>query len=243
MPRRQSLYRLAIGYAMGVASTVLVGVIVFAVNGSTTETPTLHQDFTGDSAGTVDRADSGQLFRYNSNGTPGADLRVDDGRLTNTADSDAPAAGYVSVDLGQPVTRLSGTYQFSEGTSRNGAVGFLVRTDLPPPMPVGPFVLTSPCHLAVNREKFDFGVANDGKIELVATEHFDPPLEFNKQYTTSIELDYTNGIARIDGPDGRTFVYRDPRITMNRGSIGSFEVYQQQASADDRGSFSSISAS
>jgi hypothetical protein len=228
---------------MGVVSAALVGALVFVFTGSTAETPTVHQDFTRSSAGTVDRADSGQLFSYSSNGTDGANLQVVNGRLTNTATGDSAAAGYVSVDLGKPVTKLSGTYQFSAGTSRIGAVGFLVRTDLPPPMPVGPFVLTSPCHLAVNRDKFDFGVANDGKIEVIATERFDPPLEFDKQYSTSVELDYSNGIARIEGPDGRTFVYSDPRITINRGSIASFEVYQQKASADDRAAFSAISAS
>jgi hypothetical protein len=171
--------------------------------------------------------------------------KIVDGTLTNGADGDDPAAGYMSVDLGKSVTAMMTSYKFPErtGTTNGGAVGMLIRTDVPPPVPVGQFHLTSPAHLAISRFQMNFGVVNGDTITNIASERFDQPLDSGKLYTTTMELDYKNGVARVEGPDGRTHVYSDPRITINRGNVASFEVYQQNADSDDRPAITMVGAS
>lgn len=232
------------GFVAGALSAVLV---MWGLSWTSREggesSAILQQDFSAaDSAG-VERADTGQRWVRASNGVPGAALEVIDGRLTNTADSAGPAAGYLSADLGKPVTKISGTFQFAEGSTRDGSAAFAVFMDMMPTTPVGQSTFTSPCHLVVTPLKFDFGVANDGVITVLRTGEFAEPLEFGKDYRASVELDYENSIARIDAPDGRTYSVTDPRISINRADIATYEVYQQAANSDDRASFQAVAAS
>lgn len=232
------------GFVAGVLTAVLV---VWGLSWASREdgesSPVLQQDFSAaDSAG-LERADTGQRWVRASNGVPGAGLEIIDGRLTNTADSEGPAAGYISADLGVPVTKLSGSFQFAEGSTRDGSAAFAVFMEMLPTTPVGQSTFTSPCHLVVTPLKFDFGVANDGVITVLRTGEFAEPLEFAKNYHASVELDYENSIARIDAPDGRTYSVTDPRISINRANIATYEVYQQAAKSDDRASFQTVAAS
>lgn len=234
----------SVGFVLGMLSTALVAAGVYVTTRPSEEPgPTVHQDFTRLAAGVTERADTGQMWINTDNGTRGARLEVIDQRLTNTAATRAPAAGYASVELSQPVTSLTATYEFAPGSTDGGAVGLLIRTDVPAPLPGGAFRFTSPAHLAVSRQRMDFGVANTGQVAVIASEQFAKPLEFGKVYTTRIELDYIDSLARVEGPDGITYVYSDPRIRINRGNVASIEVFQQNSATDDRAAFSSVSVS
>lgn len=244
MLSRPTLVPALTGYLLGVLSVALVAGIVFAVNrylGG--EEFTIHQSFDSAPDGTASTADSGQQWLNTANNNPGAGLTVRDGRLTNTAVEPRPAAGYLSAKLDRSVTKIQVSFEFAPGTTENGSAAVLVRTEMPPEHSPGRSTLTSPCHLVITRSKLDFGVANNGVITVLGTQRFAEELEYDRNYTATIELDYRSGVARVEGPDGGTYVYLDPRITSNRGSAVSFEVYQQTASTDDRARFSFVGAS
>lgn len=242
---RRTLVPVAVGFVMGMVTTALVAASVYAVirHDDTSERPTVYHDFTRSAAGVVERADTGQRWINTDNGTRGARLEIVDNKLTNTAATLAPAAGYTSVELSQPVTTMTATYEFSSGSTSGGAVGLLIRTDVPAPLPSGEFRFTSPAHLAVSRNRMDFGVANNGQVAIISSEQFAQPLAVGKLYTTRVELDYVDSLARVEGPDGKTYVYSDPRIRINRGNVASFEVFQQISKTDDRAAFSAVSVS
>ncbi|QZY47785.1 hypothetical protein [Mycolicibacterium austroafricanum] len=241
---RSRLSALLVGFAAGALCAALVMVGGSRLFGEPAESvPTLHQDFGAAGSSGVRQADSGQRWAAASNDVTGAALQTIDGRLTNSAESASPAAGYLSADLGVPVTEMAGTFEFSEGSTRDGSVAFAVFLDPMPETPVGRSTFTSPCHLVITPLKFDFGVANDGVITVLSSEQFSEPLDFGKPYHAGVELDYTNSLARINAPDGRSYVVSDPRIALNRANVATFEVYQQNANTDDRASFRTVSAS
>lgn len=232
------------GFLAGAVCAVLALVGVPALlHSPDAKGPVLHQDFGAPNSSGVRRADTGQTWAAASNGVAGADLKVIDGRLTNTSDEAGPAAGYLSADLGKPVTTMSGTFEFAPGSTHDGSVAFAVFLTPMPATPEGRSTFTSPCHLVITPYKFDFAVANDGVITILSTETFATPLEYGAVHEARVELDYDHSLARIDAPDGRSFVVSDRRIALNRANVATFEVYQQNAKTDDRASFRTVSAS
>jgi hypothetical protein len=239
-----SLRRMLPGFALGVASSLLVVTTLLWFRCSASNPgPRLYQDFSSGRSSGLASAQTGQPWVKASNGVEGAPLEIRDGLLTNTASSNGPAAGYLSADLGVPVTSMSGTFQFAQGSTLDGSAAFAVFMDMLPTTPIGRSTFTSPCHLVVTPMKFDFGVANEGIVTVVRTQDFSEPLEFGRPYKVGIELDYQHSLARINGPDGHAYVVSDPRISINRASVATFEVYQQTAKTDDRASFRTVAAS
>lgn len=240
---RASARKLIVAYGMGVLSAVLVGALILGTDHFlNSDPPRVYQDFALNADGPVSRADSGQEWSHSNNGAPGANLVVIDGKLTNVASSDSPAAGYVSVDLGEPVTEVGGSFEFAPGQTSNGSATFVIRQVMLPPTPDGPSIVTSPCHLVITPWKLDFGVAKDGNITVVASQTFAEPLAFGKDYGVQVKMDYETGKATVNAPDGNSYVFTDPRISDYKANIISFEVFQQNASTDDRASFHTVSA-
>jgi hypothetical protein len=242
MPSRRTLVTLTVGYTAGIVSAVVVGAVVLMVGRHADNPLRVHHDFSRSAEGPIERADSGQFWIPSANATPGAALEVISGRLSNTATADQTAAGYVSVALDSAVASMTATFTFDQGSTSGGAVGLLIRSDIPPPVPQAHFPFTSPAHLAVRPDIMEFGVANEGQIAIIGSQKFNPPLEFGKRYTTTVTMDYRDAVARVDGPDGKPYVYSDPRIQGNQGNIACFEVFSQRAATDDRAGFISVSA-
>ena len=245
MMGRWSPLSLLVGFVAGALCAVLVMSAVFLLAGDDdsgpSSAPRQYQDFS--SATALDHADTGQTWEKASNGVPGAELRVVDGWLANAADADGPAAGYISADLGAPVTRMSATFRFSAGGTHNGSAVLAVFKELLPETLRGHTNFDSPCHLVVTPLKVDFGVASDGVVTVLRTEVFPRPLDYGREYSTSVELDYRNSAAQITGPDGQEFAVSDPRISVHRSGIATFEIFQQMAKSDDRASFRTVAAS
>lgn len=245
MMRRWSPGSFLVGFAVGALCAVLVMSAVFLLagdeDGRASSSPRLSQDFS--TATTLDRADTGQAWVKASNGVPGAELQIVGGWLTNSADGDGPAAGYISADLGEPVTRMSGTFRFDEGTTHNGSAVLAVFKEMLPTQLSGHTSFDSACHLVVTPLKVDFGVADDGVVTVLRTEVFSRPLDYGREYSVSVELDYRNSAAQITGPGGQTFAVTDPRISVHRSGIATFEIFRQMARSDDRASFRTVAAS
>ncbi|OBA86513.1 hypothetical protein A5642_22505 [Mycolicibacterium mucogenicum] len=245
---------LAVGYIFGAISVVVVLVAVWGISRLPSDqkhAPTLIGNFAATPNGATLKAEDGREWFRSSNGAAGADLEVIAGKLTNKAVVDGTAAGYLSADLPGAVTTITAKFGFFGGDSTdggsdartgNGAAIILVHTD-PPPKSGNPMAhLTSPCHVAITPTNIDFGVINDSRLDTLDSVKFDKPLDSGKEYEVNIEINYETGIAKISGPDGRSRVHSDPRISSNRGSIVSFEVYQKNAATDDRSYFTYVEA-
>lgn len=234
---------LGAAYVLGAVSAVLIlaaaSVIDRAVQPATE--PALSQNFTATADGPVSVADTGQMWIQSTNGSPDAELRVIDGALTNNATGPGPAVGYISADLSQAVSRVAATFGFREGATDNGSAAIIVLVD-PPVSNNSADNLTSPCHVVITPTKIDYGVANNGRIASVGTATFAEKLSVGHEYRIDIEINYDDGIVRIDGPDGETRVYSDGRIATNRGSIVAYQVYQRTASTDYRSYFDEVRA-
>lgn len=245
---------LAVGYVFGAISVIVVLAAVWGISHLPNDhkhAPTLVGNFATMPNDATLKAENGREWTRSSNGAAGAGLEVVDGKLTNKAVVDGTAAGYLSADLPGAVTTITAKFGFFGGDSTaggpgsktgNGAAIILVHTD-PPPKSDNPMAhLTSPCHVAITPTNIDFGVINDSRLDTLDSAKFDKPLDVGKEYEVKIEINYDTGIAKISGPDERSRVHSDPRISANRGSIVSFEVYQKNAATDDRSYFTYVEA-
>lgn len=243
--RAQQWTNAALGaaYLLGALTAVLIAAAACLLHRGITPSaePALFQDFATLPNGSVYAADSGQPWLGSTNGAPGAELRVIDGQLTNSAESAGPAAGYISADLPDAVSKISAQFGFRQGTTENGSAAILVGVDAP----LGNAAtsnLTSPCQVVITPTKIDFSVVNNGRIASVGSDTFAQRLSVDTEYHIAIEINYLEGVARIEGPDGRTRVFSDSRITTNRGSIVTYQVFQQSAATDNRSFFTGIRA-
>jgi hypothetical protein len=234
---------LGLAYLLGVVTTVIVAAAVYVLYRGLTPSaePILFQSFAGSPNGEISVAESGQAWIESTNGAPNAGLRVIDGRLTNDSAFPGPAVGYISADLPTAVSRVAAEFGFSSGTTDNGSAAIMVGVAAPRADTAGSD-LTSPCHLVITPTKMDFGVSNNGRVANVGSAQFSERLAVDTAYNISIEIDYIGGVVRIDGPDGQTRVFSDSRITTNRGSVITYQVFQQNADTDHRAYFDEIQA-
>jgi hypothetical protein len=242
-PQQWTNAAMGVAYLLGALTAVLIAAAACLLyRGITPSTgPVLFQDFATLPDGPVSVADSGQPWIESTNGAPGAELRVIDGKLTNSAVSTGPASGYISADLPEAVSKITAQFGFGQGATDNGSAAILVGVAAP----LGDTAtsnLTSPCHVVITPAKIDFSVANNGRIASVGSDTFAQRLSVDTQYHIAIEINYLEGVARIEGPDGKTRVFSDSRITTNRGSIVTYQVFQQSAASDDRSYFEQIRA-
>lgn len=234
---------LGAAYLLGVVTAVVLAAVTVALyRGITPVTgPVLFQNFAVLPNGPVLVADSGQPWLESTNGAAGAELRISDGKLTNDAVAAGPASGYISADLPDAVSKVAAQFGFRPGSTDNGSAAIIVGVDAPQD-DTAMSNLTSPCHVVITPTKIEFSVVNNGRVASVGSETFAERLSDDTAYRITIEINYDKGVARIDGPDGRTRVYSDSRITTNRGSVVTYQVFQQVAVSDHRSYFVDVHA-
>lgn len=151
--------------------------------------------------------DNGADTRYTPAASPG--LEVVDGALQTTATGRGLAAGYASVDMGAPVTRIGARFGFTDGDPR-GAIALPVWAE-----PIGqtwPRIPDSPAHVVVSRADWAYQVYEGGRLVSLAQGVFVPPLLTGVPLSVDVRLD--GATATVALPDGSTATVTDPRIAV-----------------------------
>jgi hypothetical protein len=189
-------------------------------------------------------ADSGQAIAYTQSSGSSA-FQIIGGCLTNTASSAAPAAGYAEAQLSGTVTRIGAEVSFDAGSGGLFGVAALLvwQASLASLYPTIP---AASCHFSLSSTGWTYGIwpsQGAGGQVVLAQGGFAAPLarDGTTRHLVEIVLDRTK--AYIQLPDGSTATITDPRIGSLGGTYASWEVYQSNASTDDKAKFSRVWAS
>lgn len=234
-PERWTNAGLGVAYLLGVVTVAVAAATAYTIHRSLAPSagPVLFQRFADAPNGAISVADSGDPWTVLTNGAPGAELRVIDGKLTNDTGSSGPAAGSISADLPSAVSRVSAVFGFSSGATDDGSVAIVVGINLPREGNASSD-LTSPCQIVVTPTKLALSVVNGGEAASLGAADFSQRLAADTDYPVNIEIDYDVGVVRIDGPDDRTRVFSDDRVRTNRGSIITYQIFQNNPVTDNR---------
>lgn len=197
----------------------------------------LSETFNGKGTTDLGVADTGQAWFLAGTDQVGAYLSIIDGKLTNTASDAAIVAGYVSADIGEPVTHIGCTFTLASGNTGGVAVLLVWKSILQ-----GNFSIPdSPCHLTISPVHWDYGTWTNH----VLTSRGDGVLDLSADDTTqyAAEITIAGDTATLVLPGISDQIVTHASIASNVGNFAGFEVFQGDGSADVRAKFVSVYAS
>lgn len=193
--------------------------------------------FTGKSTGALGNADSGQTYTKVDAGGAGDGLSIISGKLSNTASHSGAAAGYAQILLSANVRRIGCKFVFAAGTT-TGALNLAIwKTSLAASFPTIP---DSPLHLTFTPATYGISTWTSGSpTTLVAAQTWRAPLTQDgaTQYEIEVVIDDSNNIyvyrpdGIVDGP------FTSAAVGTNAGSYADWEVFQNAANTEAKGSF------
>ncbi len=179
-------------------------------------------------------------------------LQTLNGVLTNTSSAEGSSAGYTFANLGNPVSEIGGTFVLQSGKGgQGGAAGFILFNELAN----GLLTPDSAFHMAIFRKGWNLTYYLNNPVPFAAIDDpnritsptfgsgtFSSPLAADTTLTFSASFNIAAHTVTLRLPDGTT---TSPIVLPNVPSVGHYacwEVFQQDASTDDKPAFLSIYA-
>ena len=201
--------------------------------------PVLSDVYTGKGTQALGLADTGHAW-WNYAAVEAARLTIIDSKLTNTASDAVARAGYIHTSVGEQVTRIGGRFTLSPTTNPGGGVAVFVTWRWP--LVTSASVPDTNLHLIVSSVSWSASWWENGTPTNYAGggDTFSVPLATDGATVHEVDVTISGTTAHIVFPDASTADITDAHIASLAGTIAGFEIYQGDASTDEKAAFTEV---
>jgi hypothetical protein len=171
---------------------------------------------------------------------PGAQLRIQNGRLTfQPTTPGAVSAYFSSPDLRSSVKGVGARFVFRPGSGTPGAITLVVSRGIDKHVP--PYIRPQPIQFVVTPTNWYLAVlrSSTSALDIIAANSFRQPLREDGKTPYEARLTIDGAQVTVDLPGTHQRV-SDPRFSEWQGSFVTFELWSNHGATDSIGAFEKI---